>query len=78
MNEPLFDDLGRPEPPPSAGEAETLLGFLDFQRATFDWKTSGLDDEQLQRRLEPSTMTLGGMLHHLSFCLLYTSPSPRD
>jgi len=29
-----IDDQGRPEPPIAAGEVDTLLGFLDFQRAT--------------------------------------------
>lgn len=29
-----LDEHGRPEPPPAADEAATLLGFLDYQRAT--------------------------------------------
>lgn len=62
-----IDEVGRPEPPGVAGEAETLLGFLEFLRATFEWKTSGLTDEQLRVSLPPSTMTLGGMLGHLAF-----------
>lgn len=57
----------RPEPPAVAGEAETLLGFLEFLRATFAWKTDGLDDEQLRATLAPSSMTLGGLLNHLAF-----------
>ncbi len=64
-----IDEQGRPEPPFAAGEAETLLGFLDFQRATLRWRTEGLDAAQLQCRLDghPSPMTLGGLLKHLSF-----------
>ena len=30
-------------------------------------KTEGLDAEQLDQRLEPSTMTLGGMLKHMAY-----------
>ena len=63
------DEHGRPEPAFAAGEAGTLLGFLEFQRATFRWRTQGLTDEQLRRTVDghPSPMTLGGMLKHLSF-----------
>lgn len=67
MNEPVVDDQGRPEPPLAADELGTLLGFLDFQRATLEWKTRGLDDEELRRPLPPSAMTLGGLLHHLAY-----------
>lgn len=62
-----IDDNGRPEPPLAAGEVATLRGFLDFQRATLEWKTRGLEDEALRRRLAPSAMTLGGLLHHLAY-----------
>lgn len=64
-----FDEHGRPEPAVSAGEAGTLLGFLEFQRATFRWRTQGLTDEQLRRTVDghASTMSLGGMLKHLAF-----------
>lgn len=47
-----LDEQGRPEPPWAAGEAETLMGFLDFQRATLEWKTRGLDDDALRRSLD--------------------------
>lgn len=59
----------RPEPPHTADEASTLLGFLDFLRATLELKTAGLDDDQLRRRLDahPSGMTLGGLLKHLAY-----------
>lgn len=57
----------RPEPPQRADEAETLLGFLDYQRATFEWRISGLDEEQLQVRVAASSMTLGGLTKHLAF-----------
>ena len=63
------DEHGRPEPAFAAGEAGTLLGFLEFQRATFRWRTQGLTDEQLRRTVDghPSAMTLSGMLKHLVF-----------
>ena len=48
MAHPHTDDQGRPEPPLVAGEADTLLGFLEFQRATLEWKTRGLDDFKVE------------------------------
>jgi uncharacterized damage-inducible protein DinB len=57
----------RPEPPNVAGEAETLGGFLDFQRATLLWKLEGLDDEQLRRPMVPSGTSLLGMVKHLAY-----------
>ncbi|GAB2965939.1 DinB family protein [Amycolatopsis acidiphila] len=61
------DEQGRPEPPLAAGEVETLLGFLDFLRATFEWKCAGLDAAGLRATVGVSTMTLGGMLKHLAY-----------
>ena len=66
MTDVQIDDYGRPEPPLAGDEVQTLLGFLDYQRATLEWKCRGLDDEQLRARLHPTTMTLGGMLKHLA------------
>lgn len=37
----VIDDHGRPEPPLAAGEAYTIVGFLDYQRATLAWRCSG-------------------------------------
>jgi uncharacterized damage-inducible protein DinB len=61
-----IDDHGRPEPPVAAGEIETLLGFLDYQRATLEWKCRGLDAAGLSARVGASTMTLGGLLKHMA------------
>jgi uncharacterized damage-inducible protein DinB len=61
-----IDEQGRPEPPLAADETATLLGFLDYQRATLAWKCSGLDAAELRTTVGVSTMTLGGMLKHLA------------
>jgi len=62
----MVDEYGRPEPPLAGGEVATLLGFLDYQRATLEWKCRGLSDEQLRDALPTSPMTLGGLLKHLA------------
>lgn len=67
MTEIEIDDVGRPEPPLAADEIRTLLGFLDYQRATLEWKCRGLSDEQLRAPLHPTSMTLAGLLSHLSY-----------
>jgi uncharacterized damage-inducible protein DinB len=56
----------RVDPEYDADEATMLHGFLDYHRATLEWKTSGLDADGLNRTLAPSTMTLGGLLKHLA------------
>jgi uncharacterized damage-inducible protein DinB len=61
-----IEDLPRPDPPLASDELATLLGFLDYQRATFTWKCSGLGDEQLKQALHPTDMTLAGLLKHLA------------
>jgi uncharacterized damage-inducible protein DinB len=61
-----LDEHGRPEPPEAADETTTLLGFLDYHRATFAWKTAGLDAAGLATTVASSTMTLGGMTKHLA------------
>ena len=62
MTEP--DRVG---PPLTADERSTLVGFLDYQRATFEWKCSGLTPEQLaDRAVPPSPLSLLGLLRHLA------------
>jgi hypothetical protein len=61
-----LDEYGRPEPPANADEVTTLLGFLNFQRATLGWKTQGLDAAGLGKTTAASTMTLGGLLKHMA------------
>ena len=60
------DEQGRPEPPVAGDESATLLGFLEFQRATLAWKCKGLDAAGLGTTVAASSMTLGGMLKHLA------------
>ena len=60
------DEHGRPQPPLAGGELETLLGFLEHQRATLAWKCRGLTDAQLRQTLHPTDMSLGGLLMHLA------------
>ena len=57
----------RPNIPQVADELTMLVAFLEWMRATLRMKAGGLDAEQLQQRLEPSTMTLGGMVTHLAW-----------
>jgi len=60
------DEQGRPEPPLAGDETATLLGFLDYQRATLAWKCAGLDAAALRATVGASSMTLGGLLKHLA------------
>jgi uncharacterized damage-inducible protein DinB len=79
-----FDNHGRVNPPETADELVTLLGFLDFQRATFAWKTAELDAEGFAVTIAVSSMTLGGMMKHLALVedywftqwLMGVEPSP--
>jgi hypothetical protein len=54
------------EPDPRGSELELLEQYLDVQREVVLSKTQGLDEEQLARTHPPSSLTLGGLLHHLS------------
>lgn len=56
----------RVDPPLVAGEAEMLLAWLDYHRATLRSKAAGLGADQLRATHPPSTLTLGGLLKHLA------------
>ncbi|MEU4657984.1 DinB family protein [Streptomyces sp. NPDC023723] len=57
----------RPALPSVGTERETLAAFLDWHRATFEQKCSGLSAEQLSTRaVLPSTMSLHGLVRHLA------------
>lgn len=63
----VLDEHGRPEPPLTSDETGTLVGFLEYQRATFAWKCADLDAVGLRQTVGASTMTLGGMIKHLAY-----------
>jgi pimeloyl-ACP methyl ester carboxylesterase/uncharacterized damage-inducible protein DinB len=62
----VIDEFGRIDPPMRGDEVETLLGFLDYQRATFDRKCIGLDADGLAVTVGVSSMTLGGLIKHMA------------
>ncbi len=62
-----MDEQGRPEPALAADETATLLGFLEYQRATLAWKCAGLDAAGMGATVAASSMTLGGLLKHLAY-----------
>ena len=61
-----MDPEDRSFPPLAGDEVTTVRAYLDYHRDTLRWKVDGLTQEQLAQRLEPSTMTLGGMMKHLA------------
>ncbi len=63
----VVDEQGRPEPPLAGDETTTLVGFLEYQRATLAWKCAGLDAADLTATVGASTMTLGGLLKHMAY-----------
>jgi uncharacterized damage-inducible protein DinB len=59
--------IERPDPPTSGDEISTLIGFLEFHRATLRMKCAGLTPEQLLRRATPpSSLCLLGLVRHLT------------
>jgi hypothetical protein len=54
------------EPPLAGTESEHLVGALDRLRTTFRWKADDLDPVGLQTRVGASSLTIGGLLKHLS------------
>lgn len=60
-------DIPRRDPQLQASELTVLGQFLDYHRATLQLKCAGLSDEQLGRRsIPPSTLSLLGLVRHLS------------
>lgn len=58
---------GYPEPPAVGDEASTLVGSLERQRATFEWKCADLAGGALAMRLDSSELSLGRLLKHLAY-----------
>ncbi|MDF1604244.1 DUF664 domain-containing protein [Nocardioides sp. YIM 152315] len=56
----------RNEPPLAGSEVEALLGALERLRGYLLWKCGGLDAAGIRATLGPSSLTLGGLLKHLS------------
>ncbi|MGB3735526.1 MAG: DinB family protein [Ilumatobacter sp.] len=62
--------MTRPNPPDiplAADEATTLDAFLDFYRAELLDRAWGLDHEQLNRTLPPSTLSLARLIGHMTY-----------
>jgi uncharacterized damage-inducible protein DinB len=57
---------GRVDPDQNADEKASLEQFLDFQRATMLMKAQGLSKQQLNQPIPTSTLTLAGLLKHLT------------
>lgn len=61
------DDDPREHGPSLGDERTTLMEALRCQRLTLEMKCAGLDAEQMARRsVEPSTMSLLGLVRHLA------------
>ncbi len=57
----------RVDPPFLHGERDGYETWLDWHRATLALKCAGLDDEQLQARLVPSSLlSLHGLVRHMT------------
>ncbi len=64
---PTFAGDTRPPLPTVGSERDLLIAYLEHHRATFALKCSGVDDTDLSRRtMAPSTLTLHGLLRHLT------------
>jgi uncharacterized damage-inducible protein DinB len=63
-----MDDPGnRTDPPETGDERATLVGFLNWQRQTTEWKCRGLSADELRVRPIPSTnISLLGLVRHLA------------
>jgi uncharacterized damage-inducible protein DinB len=63
----IAPDVQRSEPGEPAPERVALQGWLDYHRATLLFRCQGLTGEQLvQRTAEPSTLSLLGLVRHMS------------
>lgn len=59
--------IERREPSTTAAERESLEQWLEFHRATLEWKCDGLSPEQLRERsVPPSSLSLLGLVRHMA------------
>jgi hypothetical protein len=64
---PRWQDDTRTTPPAVGNEREVLNYFLDWHRATFELKCTGIPPERLsERAVPPSSLSLHGLLRHLA------------
>jgi len=57
----------RVDPPFISGERESLRAWLEFQRATLEWKCEGLDRDGLNARpISTSLLSLHGLVRHMA------------
>jgi Protein of unknown function (DUF664) len=60
-------EVTRTDPPSVANERTALQGWLDFHRATLQWKCAGLTGDQLVLRpVASSTLSLLGLIRHMA------------
>ena len=59
--------IERSEPTTTTAEREALEEWLDYHRATLEWKCEGLTTEQLRMRsVPPSSLSLLGLVRHMA------------
>jgi hypothetical protein len=64
---PVWSPDSRAEPPCLGTELEILTSFLDWHRATFELKCTGVPRERLSEQgVPPSTLSLHGIVRHLA------------
>jgi len=64
---PVWNDGTRGLPLSVGGEREVLCSYLDWHRATFELKCSGVPEAKLsERTAAPSGLTLHGLMRHLA------------
>ncbi len=62
----MTDLAGDPELHPAGDEATLLHSFLDYYRTVLIRKAEGITDEQARTRIEPSDLTLLGLVRHMA------------
>ena len=63
----MTTDGNRRIPPQLADERESLAAYLDYHRATLEWKCAGLTHDQLRElSVPPSGLSLLGLVRHLT------------
>ena len=65
--EPIGEQELADEPGRTTTERDTLTAFLDYFRSVLIRKARGLTPAELSSRLGPSTLTIGGLVKHMSF-----------